>query len=631
MRALIAGLLGCLLFTPATVFGDENPQLAGLDIDITRLSIEELLNVKITSVSKRPEQITHAPAAVYVLTSEDIRHSGVTSVPEVLRLVPGVHVARIDANKWAVSIRGFNGQTANKLLVLIDGRSIYDPLFSGVLWETKDVMLENIERIEVVRGPGGTLWGANAVNGVINIITKNARQTQGGLVAAGAGTEERFINWRYGYELAENHYIRVYGKGFEKDPGFVEGGADDRSSMGQAGFRYDGTLTNSDTLMIRGDFYDGSFGYPDEAARGEREGKGGNLLGLWARPLDNGGGMSAQMAYSHTELDDPVLGEVRDTYDFEFQHDLPRIGDHEIIWGVTYRRTHDDIRSSSLLGLTPDHRTDSVTGLFVQDDIALSRSVYLTVGSKFESNDYTGSEVQPNIRLAWRINSTDTFWAAVSRAVRTPSRLESDFVIQMPDGSTFAGGGNMDSEELVAYETGVRFNLTKELYMGVTAFYNEYDRLFTVEGSTLGNRAGGNTSGVEVAAVYVPAASWKISVGYSYLNMNLKLDRDSLDDPSTRIAGTEGQNPEHQAFVRLGTRLFKHYELDVAVRYVDELPALNVPSYTVADLRLARRINDNLELSIVGQNLFEDRHFEWGGNQVTQVEDSMHIKILYNF
>lgn len=632
VRVLLSGLLGLVLLAPTAVLGEDKPKLAGLDIDITRLSIEELLSVKITSVSKKPEQITHAPAAVYVLTSEDIRHSGATSIPEALRLVPGVNVASIDANKWAISIRGFNGQTANKLLVLIDGRSIYDPLFSGVLWETKDVMLENIERIEVIRGPGGTLWGANAVNGVINIITKSAMETQGGLVAAGGGTEEKFVNVRYGYELAANHYIRVYGRAFEKDAGFLEGGADDESSMGQAGFRYDGTAGKSDMLTVRGDFYNGDYGYPDETARGKREGSGGNLLGRWSRPLNNGAELSLQLAYSHTELEDPFLGEVRDTYDFEFQHDLPQAGRHDIIWGVTYRRTRDDIRNSPQISLTPDNRTDTVTGLFIQDEIALSPdNVYLTIGTKFESNDYTGSEIQPNVRLAWRINSTDTFWAAVSRAVRTPSRLESDFIIQLPGGQVLAGDGNMDSEELLAYEAGVRFHPFKKLYLGIATFYNDYDRLLSLEGPTIGNKSGGHTSGVELTAIYIPASTWKISASYSYLNMNLTLDSDSLDDPATRITEIEEENPKHQAFIRLGTRLFKHYEFDVTIRYVDELPALNVSSYTVADLRLARRINDNLELSLVGRNLFEDHHFEWGDDQVSQVEDSLYIKLLYSF
>jgi iron complex outermembrane receptor protein len=623
-----------LLLNSVTALGAEPQRLAGLDIDITRLSIEELLNVKITSVSKRPEQITHAPAAIYVLTADDIRRSGVTSIPEALRLVPGVDVARVDANKWAVSIRGFNDVTANKLLVLIDGRSIYDLLFGGVLWETKDIMLENVDRIEVIRGPGGSLWGANAVNGVINIITKNAAETPGGLVTAGGGTEERrFANFRYGYKLAENHYIRFYGKAFERGPGFLPGDtADDDSRMGQAGFRYDGDFGNSNTLTLRSDFYDGRYGTADEAIRGDRKSSGSSLSGRWSRLLNDDNQLSLQFSYTNTELDDPLLGEDRDTFDVEFQHELSKIGAHSVTWGATYRRTSDDITNSQQLGVMPTSRTDDVAGLFFQDEIELARDrLFLTVGAKYENNDYTGSEFQPNVRLAWRINDTDTFWAAVSRAVRTPSRLEDDLFVRLPDGSVFAGNGMMDSEELLAYEAGYRFSIGKELYLDIAAFYNEYDNLLSIEGSTIGNKSAGNTDGVEIAAVYMPTRLWRISAGYSFLDMDLTLDADSLDDSQSRIARIEGQNPRQQAFIHLGTRLFNRYDFDLNVRYVDSLPAGNVPGYTVADIRLARQLSDNLELSLVGQNLFEDHHFEWSEGLVSEVEDSVYIKLLYRF
>lgn len=634
MRMQMAALAVSLILNSATALSAERVKLAGLDIDITRLSIEELLNVKITSVSKRSEQITHAPAAVYVLTAEDIHRSGVTSIPEALRLVPGVDVARVDANKWAVSIRGFNNITANKLLVLIDGRSIYDLLFGGVLWETKDIMLENVERIEVIRGPGGSLWGANAVNGVINIITKSAAETQGGLVTAGGGTEERrFAEFRYGYQPADNHYIRFYGQAFERDGGFLAGDdADDDSRMGQAGFRYDGDFGNSNTLTLRGDFYDGTYGAPDESVQGDRKSSGNSLSGRWSRLLNGGDELSLQFSYTGTELDDPVLGETRDTFDFEFQHELSRMGAHDLTWGVTYRRTSDEISNSPQLGVRPASRTDDVAGLFFQDEIELARDrLYLTVGAKYENNDYTGSEFQPNIRLAWRINDTDTFWAAVSRAVRTPSRLEDDLFVRLPGGSIIAGNRMMDSEELLAYEAGYRFSIGRELYLDIAAFYNQYDNLLSIEGSTLGNKSAGNTDGVEIAAVYMPAQSWKVTAGYSFLDMDLTLDADSLDNPQTRITDIEGQNPRRQAFIRLSTQLFKRYDFDFNIRHVDSLPTGNVPRYTVADIRLARRFGDNLELSLVGQNLFEDHHFEWSEGLVSQVEDSVYIKLLYRF
>jgi iron complex outermembrane recepter protein len=627
----------CLLgYSLSAVAGKEtaDTMLAGLNIDITRLSIEDLLNLKITSASKKPESASRVPAAVYVLTAEDIRRSGVTSIPEALRMVPGLQVARIDANKWAVSSRGFNSRTANKLLVLVDGRNIFDFLFTGVLWETKDVMLEDVDRIEVIRGPGGSIWGANAVNGVINIITRSAEATQGGLAVAGAGTEERaFGGIRYGFKAGTEGHMRVYAKAWRRDEGFLETGRpDDDSRLERAGFRFDTRLNGDDTLILSGDAYKGAQGTADESVSPESRTSGGNLLGRWTRFLSDGGRTSLQFYYDTTELDNPVLEESRDTFDLEFVHELPQWGKHRIIYGLTYRRTSDEIVNTPRLSLVPDQRTDRLGGAFVQDEIELSPDrLYLILGSKFEENDYTGTEVQPNIRLSWHAGEIGTLWAAISRAVRTPSRLEDDFRITVPGVGTLMGNRMQESEELVAYEAGYRFSPTANVFLDIAAFYNEYDRLLTLEGLTTGNKSSGITRGMEIAATYTPTRNCRLSGGYSFLKMDLELDRDSLDNPATRVTAIEGANPEHQVFVRAGTTFSGRYEFDVAVRHVDELPAQNVSSYTVADTRLAAHLNENLELSLVGRNLFEKHHFEQRTNLSTEVEDGVYAKLLWRF
>jgi iron complex outermembrane receptor protein len=634
MRRFIAIAYITALSSPVNAALDK-VEMTGLDIDITQSTIEDLINIKITTASKKPKTLSHSPAAVFVLTSDDIRRSGVTSIPEALRLVPGVQVARVDANKWAVSIRGFNTRAANKLLVLIDGRSIYDPLFTGTLWETKDVMLEDVARIEVVRGPGGALWGANAVNGVINIITKSASDTRGGLVAAGAGTEESgFASLRYGLELKEGHDLRVYGKWLERDAGFLEGDndPDDESRFAQAGFRYDGRVGDHDTVTLQGDVFDGEQGSPNELLTPQSNTSGINVLGRWIHELAGGSQTSLQFYYDHTDYEFSVLGEERDTFDIEFQHTLARSGSHQLVWGVNYRTTHDNIQNSGILALQPDNRSDTLTGVFVQDEIELlTEKLFLTVGSKFESNDYTGSNIQPNIRLAWQINDSNIFWTSVSSAVRTPSRLEHDAVITLPGGLNFAGAQQMKDEELTAYETGLRFKPMEDLYLDIAAFINQYDHLLTTEGLTIGNKSSGDTRGVEIAATYIPTDSWKLLVGYSYLQMDLALDADSLDDPVTRTISIEGSNPEQQAFICLDFSPTTRYQFDIALRYVDELPAQNVDNYLVADLHLAFNINDNLQLSLVGQHLLETHHAEQAGVSTSEVEDGWYAKLLYAF
>ena len=619
-----------------------NEDAGEFDINITELTIEDILNTKIQDIinrkfmlaSKKAKKISQVPTAAYILTADDIRRSGATSIPEALRLVPGVEVARLDANKWAVSIRGFNSRTANKLLVLIDGRSIYDLRFSGVVWETKDVLLEDVDRIEVIRGPGGTIWGANAVNGVINIITKSAKDTTGGLAVGGGGTEELgFKSFRYGFELSEDQFLRIYGKSIHRDAGFLEQGADDDSESTQFGFRYDGYFSEKNSVTLQGDYYDGQQGTPDSSILGDSNTSGFNLLGRWNRKQEKFGDTSLMFYFDHTELVNPLLGESRDTFNIDFQHALPVFGAHSFIWGATYRTSEDEIDNiSSLLSIFPESRTDVTTSFFVQDEISLyDEKMFLTLGSKFEKNDYTGNETQPNIRFAWHINDTDVLWAAVSKAVRIPSRVEADLFIQLPIGQSFTGSRTMRAEELIAYEAGYRFSPAGKSYIDISVFNNHYSDLLSIERITIDNKMFGKTYGAEISATYIPSSKWKLISGYSFLDLDLEIEKDSLSDPNTVLL-LEETDPESQFFTHLSFTPTPQYEMDFILRHVDDLVAQDVPAYTVMDLRFEYKLNDDFTISFVAQNVFDSPHPEQSEVQLSsQVEDGYYMKVLYEF
>ncbi len=473
------------------------------DDDLTQLSIEELMNVEIFSAAKKTQKLFDTPAAAFVITREDIRRSGATSVPEVLRIVPGVEVAQISASEWAISIRGFNDRFASKLLVLIDGRSVYTPLFSGVYWGPQDtVLLEDVESIEVVRGPGGTLWGANAVNGVINIRTRQARDTQGALATVLGGNQESNAALRYGDRLGENGYYRVYAKGFRRDAlRDAEGDrAHDAWDQVQGGFRADWTLSGRDELTLQGDFYDGQ---PDQTltissltppsapiVEDSVDLRGGNLLFRWKRQLGADSEWILQTYYDANERREVDLDQRIDTFDIEFQHRFPWGDRQEITWGLGYRSVRDDLDGSFTVSFDPTSRRTELYSAFVQDEIRLLDHLRLTLGSKFEHNDYTGFEIQPTARLLWQVDPQQSVWGAVSRAVRTPSRSDSDIRINLagipgtpPTLLSIFGNEDLDSEELLSFELGYRSEPRRDLSLDVTAFYNRYDQLINVEGS----------------------------------------------------------------------------------------------------------------------------------------------------
>jgi len=631
------------------------PGMADEKLDYLKsLKIEDLLNTEVTSVSKKPEKLADAPAAIFVITAEDIRRTGVRTIAEALRMAPGIQVARMDANKWAVSARGFNDTFSNKLLVLIDGRSVYTPLFSGVFWDVQDTMIEDIDRIEVIRGPGATLWGANAVNGVINIITKSAQKTQGALVSVGTGSHEPFnAAVRYGDQLGPDGAWRLYAKGFRRGD-YVNGDGDDASDAWDAmrgGFRLDMDLNARDALMVQGDIYQGNedqtLDLPETLstpAAGPQpysaDFSGADILARWRRFDGDKSDFTLQFYYDHTERRQFVLQGIIDTVDLDFQHRFQLSARQEMSWGLGYRYTQDDIQSGDSISMIPDSRYDQLFSAFVQDEIVLQPDKWwLTMGSKLEHNDYTGVEIQPSVRLRWKPTGVQTAWAAASRAVRTPSRTDHDLrsnrdvvvVPGIPFPTTYQnvifGDDNFESEELLAFELGHRWQPDTRLSFDTATFYNQYDNLRTLELNSAAayaemnptphivvpyywdNQMEGETFGVELVASWQPLDFWKLTAGYAWMQMLLRIDAGSQDSMAEDQAGF---SPMNQIQLRSALDLSHGWSFDTELYYVDELEAMNVPAYTRVDLRVGWQPSAQWEFSLNIENLLDDRHAEFG-------------------
>jgi iron complex outermembrane receptor protein len=626
---------------------------------LKKLSVEELADIDVTSVSKYPEKVSEAAAAVAVLTSEDIERSGVTNIPDALRLVPGLDVAQVDAHTWAISSRGFNDTFANKLLVLIDGRTVYTPLFSGVFWEIQDTLLDDIDRIEVVRGPGATLWGANAVNGVINVITKSARDTQGLLVSTGGGTEDRdFFNVRYGVKIDDDTFARVYFKYFDRDSSVLPDGTDTHDSwnMFRGGFRFDSEPSSENSFTLQGDIYNGNqdeiYSVPTTtfpfagAIVSTDQVSGGNLLGRWTHTFAPESQLTLQAYYDRTERETPIFGERRDTGDIDLQDRFDWGDRQKIIWGLGFRVTHAEIKNSLNVSMFPPNRTLNLYSAFVQDEILIvPYRLHLTLGSKFEHNDFTGFEIQPSARALWTPGHNQTIWGSISRAVRTPSEAESDIRLNPagapPGFATIHGNPDMESEKLIAYELGYRVQPIDQLKLDLTGFYNDYDDLRTLEplrpgldlSSKIENKSFGETYGVEVSATAQLTRQWRVQGSYTYFDALLHGEPSSRDTSTEKT--DEGSSPHNQFSIRSLLDLGWNIQFDSTLRYVDVLPAPKVPSYITLDLRLAWSPRKDLEVAIVGRNLVDDRHVEFAptfiGTQKTDVERSVYGMVVWRY
>jgi len=610
---VLAAAAGLLAVACANTAGQAAETGSGAT-SLADLSLEELGAIEVFSASRHLEPTNGAPSAIFVLTGDDLRRSGVTSIPDALRLVPGVQVGRVDANKWAVSMRGFNSREANKLLVLVDGRSIYDPLFSGMLWEAQDFLLEDIERIEVVRGPGGTLWGANAFNGVINIITQHARETNGTFTSFSAGDEERYIAAvRHGWRPRERQDARVYVKARERDTGYSEPDpAYDASRDVRGGFRWDWGNDSGDELRVSGDVFEATTGIRETPTLvDEVKHRGRNVLAQWAYGLSRDGGWQLQFYYNHVDYDSSGFTQERDTYDLEFQQSLQAGARQLIVWGGDYRRMRDDARSklAGFVDVLPARRDDELNAVFVQDKIALvPDTLQLVMGLKHEETDYADSQWLPNVRLAWTPTLEQTWWGSVSEATRVPSRLEADLTFL----ETIRIGDEFEAEQVRAYEAGHRRLVSSGLWYDVAIFYNDYGSLRTIEADgRLGNLMHGTTQGVELAVRWEPIPRLRIDTAYTYLDMDLALDPESTSLPAS-VDVHEGLFSRHQLTVRSIVELGPNLDLDATVRYADELTALDTPDYTQLDLALSWRPRPEWELSLVGSNLLDSRQPEQG-------------------
>jgi len=644
-------------------------------LNLKELSTIQFFNPEATSAARTSRKLLETAAALFVISSEDIRRAGITHVAEALRLAPGIQVARINANRWAISARGLNGFSSSKLLVMIDGRTIYSTLNAMVYWDVQDTLIEDIERIEVIRGPGASLWGANAVNGIINIITKKTDQTQGNLLTTrlGTGEEQVIVGIRHGGKIANKGHYRIYGKFYEHDS-FVDAQGqdmDDNQQMKRGGFRVDWAANKRDDFTVQGDVYDGFDKQPWLFAKegtslvdGHSYMTGFNLLGRWQRNLTNGD-MILQSYYDWTERDyHTFYDEVRGTYDLDFQHRWQPDPTQEYIWGLAYRYVHDKFDNVPIFGFYPTQREDSLYSAFVQAEFTLlSRTsankakqskndlLRLTLGSKFEHNDYTGFEYQPTVRLLWTPYEKHSGWVAISRAVRVPSRWDADSESKgwINPALRFKAIGNHEfqSEEMISYELGYRFSLSKRFLLDTNLFYNDYDKLRTYEPTglvmsplpptllaTLDNQKFGEVYGLEFSAQWQATKHWRWIATYSYVDVHLHLLQGSQ-----AFAGEseEGDSPHHQATLRSLLTLPNNWEFDTAFYYADNVPNQNTSAYTRFDVRLGWQPWPDLTLSLGARNLFDNQHPEFGIPMASvnivpdEVQRAFYMQVNYRF
>lgn len=633
--------------------------------DYFDLTLEQLLDTQIISASKKIETVAEAPAAVYVVTSEDIMRSGVTSIPDALRMVPGVNVAHSDSNSWAISIRGFNSTLANKLLVLIDGRSIYNPVFGGVLWEAHNLLLSDIERIEVIRGPGGALWGANAVNGVINIITKHTRDTQGNLTSALYGNEEANLSARQGGSFGDEGFYRVYTKAFKRDNSRKPSGGDTYDDWDgvRGGFRVDW----GDEFTLQGDAYRNSTHqrkahYMLVAPFMPIENQtivydGVNILGRWTNRRDHGSQFSVQTYIDWARRNEPLnFIDDRKTYDVEAQYNFAAMGSHELVTGAGIRYMADNQTGNENVTFEPKQRHNSLYNIFVQDKITLApERWFLTLGSKFEHNDFSGFEVQPNARLQWHPTEDQMLWSAISRAVRTPTPVEEDLTSTLatssvagttiPARAAFVPNNDFKSERLKAYEVGYRNQITASLSVDLAAFYNDYDQLQTIAVGTLSvittgpsapyffipfkftNNMKGKSHGLEASLNWAANERLKLALDYSFLKLAV-----TALDPTQESA--ELLYPTHQAGVKVLWNMSDSWTLDTTASHVDNLPGGNVDAYTRLDVNLGGQLSKTLRFNLVGQNLLDKTHREFGSvtdANAAEIERSIFAKLTWMY
>jgi iron complex outermembrane receptor protein len=661
---------GALLSVPVWLLCLAGTGFAQSTADLTRISVEDLMRIEVTSVSKKERPLGTSPAAVHVLTHDDIRRSGLTSLPELLRLVPGLHVARIDGSKWAVSARGFNGRFANKLVVLVDGRTVYSPLYSGVYWDEVDVPLEDVERIEVIRGPGATMWGANAVNGVVNVITRRAEATQGASVALTTGTEDRVAaSVRYGGTIGDAVSWRAWGKAFDRAPLALADGRDasDGWRMGRSGFRADYRANASDAFTIQGDLHEGRedqtsaaplYAAPYRRVYDERaEVHGRNVVARWTRSHASRAESSLQLFADHTSRHESLLDHSRTTLDVDFQHRQAAGARHDVVWGLGYRHGESRIRNSDVVYFADTDRHQWLASAFAEDEVqVVPERLALTLGMKVERNGYSGLELQPNVRAMWTVTGHDAIWTAVTRGVRTPSLLEHGANVKLaaapgPQGLPaivmVIGDGTSEVESLWATEAGYRRHWAR-VSVDVSAFRNHYGDLFSLNPGApalvadptpflrvpyvIGSALHGNAYGAEASGTWRAREGWTLTAGYAFLDV--ALTSDGIEHPELSFEAAEDDTPRHQAVLRSLSSFGRRWEADAALFLRSSSDGRQIPAHARLDLRAGFRVSDRLTLSLAGADLLDARHPEVvraGNEEITQPRRRVVLQTAWTF
>ncbi len=629
--AAAIGALGILNSAPAAA------QTAS---DLRGMSIEQLANLQVTSVSKRAEPVSEAPAAIYVITHDEIVQSGAQTLPEILRLAPNLQVAVINASSYAITARGFNGNAADKLLVLVDGRSVYTPLFGGVLWDEQDVRPEDIERIEVISGPGATLWGANAVNGVINIITRKIGASPGGTLDVNVGNQASSFGLEYGGKAGNDLSYRMYGRGLFIRHDQLSTGADahDGLSEGQGGFRIDWT-PGKDAVTLEGSLLHGREqqpgGLPDLGIWD------GHLQASWRHSLDGGSTLNLFGYFDEDRrFTKRANGFWLKTYDLELQHDLT-LGANQIVWGVGGRIYRSHFANAGSVAFLPANRTESLFYAFIQDRIALTHSLDLIAGLKLEKDPFSKVAPLPNVRLAWKPSGQSLLWAAVSRAVRAPTLFDVDLQDTVVPGVVMIDGNKaFVSEKLTAYEAGGRVHLSDAASLSVSGYYNVYNDLRSVEIAPTappplivqwGNLARAHTYGLEAWSQYQVTPWWRLKAGFKlqHLDIRFKPGASALNN-----AGALGDDPNSQALLGSTMRLGKRISWEADFRYVGALPNPHIPSYAELDTNLIWALTDRWQIAISGANLLHKRHLEYelaGATIGTEVPRSFSVGARLKF
>lgn len=632
----------CMILSVVTLHAqDSGEPIESTLASLKKLSIEELLNVEVRSVSRRTEKLSQTASAIQVITHEEIRRSAATSLPEALRLATNLQVAQVNSSQWSISARGFNNVLSNKLLVMIDGRTVYTPLYAGVFWDVQNILLEDVERIEVISGPGGTLWGSNAVNGVINIITKSAKNTQGVLAEAGAGNElQTYGGLRYGGKFTDKLHYSAYATGFKRASlkDLENNDAKDDWTMAQGGLQFNWEPTENNELVLKSNVYDtrpNPEGNPNAIkARGQ------NVLARWAHTNSENSDFRLQLYYDRTSRDfRNGFSEKLNTYDADAQHKFEIGKSNEIIWGLGVRIMDHQVDNLELFRFEPNEKTLHLFSIFVQDRITLiSERLDLTLGIKAEHNRYTGMQYQPGARLAFKYNSNQLLWAAVARAVRIPARIDRDFYLNVtPEIPLIAGNNSFKSEGLVSYELGWRMQLAAA-NLSVATFYSRYSNLRTAEPGppplyvpiTFANGVEGHSYGVELSGTYEPADWLRLNGGYTFLTKDLSVKPTSSD---LNGGSVESNDPRHQFLIQTMIDPSRNTELSLITRYVDDLPDPRVAAYWELDAKMAWRPYAFMELSIVGQNLLHDKHIEFipSSPPPRYIERSIYGKVVCRF